>query len=159
MKRRRTMRKFFAIPLVCLVALAVATAASSQPLARTFVVPLTAAAEVPGCAATDRSDRGVALFRIVDAASGTVEYMVISTNLPGDIVGSPGLHIHGPAPVGQTAGVIQGLELTGAEVGVVAKGTFTNPALLAAALENPELFYVNVHTTTCPSGAIRGQLA
>ena len=49
--------------------------------------------------------------------------------------------------------------LTGNEVGVIAAGTFTNPDLVADALENPELFYVNIHTTTCPSGAIRGQLA
>lgn len=152
------MRKLFVIPLVCLVALTVATAASSRPLARTFAVQLTAAEEVPLCAATDRSDRGVALFKIVDAAAGTVEYRIISTDLPGEIVGSPGLHIHGPAPAGAIAGVVQGLQLTGAEVGVVAEGTFTNPALVAAALENPELFYVNVHTTSCPAGAIRGQL-
>ena len=152
------MRKLFVIPLVCLIALTVATAASSQPLARTFAVQLTAAEEVPLCAATDRSDRGVALFKIVDAAAGTVEYRIVSTDLPGEIVGSPGLHIHGPAPAGAIAGVFQGLQLTGAEVGVVAEGTFTNPALVAAALENPELFYVNVHTTSCPAGAIRGQL-
>lgn len=152
------MRKLYVIPLVCLGALAVATAAFSQPLARTFAVSLSASEEVPGCAATDQSDRGVALFKIVDATAGTVEYKVVSTNLPGDIVGSPGLHIHGPAPAGATTGVIQGLELTGAEVGVVAEGTFTNPALVAAALEHPELYYVNVHTTACPPGAIRGQL-
>ena len=114
------MRKLFVIVLVCLVALTVATAASSRPLARTFAVQLTAAKEVPLCAATDRSDRGVALFKIVDAASGTVNYRIVSTDLPGEIVGSPGLHIHGPATSGAIAGVVQGLQLTGAEVGVVA---------------------------------------
>jgi hypothetical protein len=152
------MRKLYAISSLVLVSLTVAAGAWSQPLARTFAVPLTADAEVPGCAATDQGDRGVALFTIVDPATGTVEYKVVSTDLPGDIVGSPGLHIHGPAPAGATAPVIQGLALTGAEVGVVAEGTFTNPELVAAALENPQLFYVNVHTTTCPAGAIRGQL-
>jgi CHRD domain len=152
------MRKLYAIPAVFLVALTVATTALSHPHARTFAVHLSAADEVPLCAHTNHGDRGVALFRIVDAASGTVEYKVISTDLPGEIVGSPGIHIHGPAPAGATAPVVQPLTLTGAEVGIVAKGTFTNPALVAAALESPELYYVNVHTTVCPEGAIRGQL-
>jgi hypothetical protein len=152
------MRKLNAVPAVLLVALAVATTALSQPLARTFAAPLRAADEVPACAATDRSDRGVALFRIVDAATGTVDYKVISTDLPGEIVGSPGIHIHGPAPAGETAPVVQPLTPTGTEVGIVAAGTFSNPALVAAALANPELYYVNVHTTVCPAGAIRGQL-
>jgi CHRD domain-containing protein len=152
------MRKLYAFPAVLVVALTVATTALSQPLARTFAVQLTAADEVPECAATNRSDRGVALFRIIDPAGGTVEYRVISTNLPGEIVGSPGIHIHGPASAGSTAPVLQPLTPTGAEVGIVAAGTFSNPALVAAALENPELYYVNVHTTVCPEGAVRGQL-
>lgn len=152
------MRKLYAIPAVLLVALTVATTAPSQPLARTFAVQLTAADEVPECAATNRSDRGVALFRIIDAAAGTVGYRVISTDLPGEIVGSPGIHIHGPAAAGATAPVVQPLTPTGGEVGIVAAGTFSNPALVAAALANPELYYVNVHTTVCPAGAVRGQL-
>jgi hypothetical protein len=152
------MQKLYAIPAAFLLALTVAAAAFSQPLARTFAVPLRASEEVPECAATNQSDRGVALFRIVDASAGTVEYRVVSTNLPGEIVGSPGIHIHGPAPAGANADVVQPLTPTGAEVGIVAEGTFSNPELVAAALENPELFYLNVHTTVCPAGAIRGQL-
>ena len=152
------MRKLYAIPGLLLVALTVAAGASSQPLARTFAVQLTAAQEVPTCAAANKSHRGVALFKIVDATAGTVSYKVISTNLPGNIVGSPGAHIHGPAPGGTPAGIVQPLTLTGNEVGVVAEGTFTNPALLAAVLANPQLYYVNVHSTTCPPGVIRGQL-
>ncbi len=55
--------------------------------------------------------------------------------------------------------MLQPLTLTGAEVGIVAEGTFTNPQLLAAILANPQLYYVNLHSTTCPGGVIRGQLA
>ena len=152
------MKKLCGIVVASLAALAIATPATSQSLDRTFVVQLTATEEVPLCAATDQSDRGVALFQIVDFAAGIVEYTVIATDLPGTLAGAPGAHIHGPAPAGDTAGIVQPLTLTGVEVGVIATGTFTNPQLVAAALENPELFYVNVHTTTCPDGAIRGQV-
>lgn len=152
------MKKFCGIVVVSLAVLVMATPAASQSLQRTFVVQLTATEQVPLCAAADASDRGVALFRIVDVEAGIVEYRVIASDLPGTLAGAPGIHIHGPAPAGQNAGIVQALDLTGAEVGVIAEGTFSNPELVAAALENPELFYVNVHTTACPGGAIRGQL-
>jgi hypothetical protein len=153
------MSKLYAIAVGALVALVTAASASSQQLARTFAIPLSAAAEVPGCPATDSSDRGVALFKIVDLEAGTVKYKVIASDLPGTLAGGLGAHIHGPAPAGETADILEPLELTGAEVGVIAAGTFTDPDLVADALANPELFYVNVHTTTCPGGAIRGQFA
>jgi hypothetical protein len=152
------MKKLCGIVVVSLAALAMATPVASQSLERTFVVQLSASEQVPVCAATDESDRGVALFRIVDVEAGIVEYEVIATDLPGTLAGAPGVHIHGPAPAGQNADIVQPLDLTGAEVGIIAEGTFTNPELVAAALENPELFYVNVHTTACPGGAIRGQI-
>ena len=153
------MWKAYAIVGAVLAALVAAASASSQPLARTFAIPLSAAEEVPDCPATNEGDRGVALFEIVDVAAGIVEYKVIASDLPGELAGAPGVHIHGPAPAGRTAGIVEPLTRTGAEVGVIASGTFTDAELVADALANPELFYVNVHTTTCPAGAIRGQFA
>ena len=46
----------------------------------------------------------------------------------------------------------------GAENGVVARGSFTDAALVAAIQANADNYYVNVHTTICPTGVIRGQL-
>ena len=149
------MRKLYVIATGLLVALMVAAGASSQSVARTHVVKLTAAEEVPTCAAASKRHHGVALFKVTNATTGTVSYKVISTNLPGNLVGA---HIHGPAPAGTTAPVLQPLTLTGNEVGIVAQGTFTNPALVAAINANPQLYYVNVHSTTCPPGVIRGQI-
>jgi hypothetical protein len=149
------MKKLLGLVVVSLAALAVVTPATSQSLNRTFVVQLNASEEVPLCAAADASDRAVALFQIVDVAAGVVEYSIVASDLPGSLTGA---HIHGPAPVGDTADVVQALDLTGAEVGVIAAGTFTNAQLVAAALANPELFYVNVHTSSCLPGAIRGQI-
>jgi hypothetical protein len=54
--------------------------------------------------------------------------------------------------------IVQGLELTGRERGLVAAGTATNPALAEAILADPANYYVNVHTTVCPPGTLRGQL-
>ncbi len=153
------MRKLYVVLVGLLATLATAASAPSQPLKRTFAIPLTAAEEVPVCPATNPGDRGVALFKIIDVAAGTVEYKVIATDLPGTLAGGPGAHIHGPAPAGETAGVVEPLTLTGAEVGIIAAGTFTDADLVADALEDPELFYVNVHTTICPEGAARGQFA
>jgi CHRD domain len=149
------MKTFLGILVLSLVALAVAMPATSQSLNRTFVVQLSASEEVPLCAATDSSDRAVALFKIVDVAAGVVEYTIVASDLPGTLTGA---HIHGPALAGDTASILQPLDLTGAEVGVIAAGTFTDAQLVAEALANPELFYVNVHTTTCLPGAIRGQI-
>jgi hypothetical protein len=48
---------------------------------------------------------------------------------------------------------------TGLNTGLVAAGTTTDPTVAAAILANPANYYVNVHTTQCPTGTIRGQLA
>jgi hypothetical protein len=116
---------------------------------------LTAEDEVPLCAAATNASRGHFVAHVVDATAGTVEWELVASNLPGDIVAA---HIH-VAPFGVPGPVVQGLPPTaGAENGVIGTGTFTNPALVAAIGANPANYYVNVHTTTCPPGAIRGQL-
>jgi hypothetical protein len=136
-----------------------AVAVADQPAARTFLAVLTAQQEVPLCATATTSARGQALFHVIDEATGEVRYKLVANNLPGDIVAA---HIH-LAPSGVAGPVVQPLPLTpGAENGVIGRGSFTNPALLAAIRANPELYYVNVHTAPagvgCPSGVIRGQL-
>ena len=66
-------------------------------------------------------------------------------------------HIHRAAP-GVRGGIVVGLSApdgTGAARGCVAD---RDEALLREILTSPESFYVNVHTTDFPAGAIRGQL-
>ena len=145
----------FVVP-VALVAAAVALAGA--PPATTFVAVLSVEEEVPLCAAATNAARGVATFHVKDEASGTVEFQIVANNLPGDIVAA---HVH-IAPKGVAGPVVQPLPLTpGEEQGVVAEGSFSNPALVSAIRANPDGFYVNVHTSLpegCPSGVIRGQL-
>jgi CHRD domain len=121
----------------------------------TFVAVLTAAEEVPLCGPATNAARGVAVLHVRDQAAGTVEYTLVANNLPGTLTAA---HIH-VAPPGEPGPVVQPLPLTpGAENGVVGQGTFSNPALLAALQAQPGAYYVNVHSTACGPGVIRGQL-
>jgi hypothetical protein len=130
-------------------------ARAEPPPPRTFVAVMTADQEVPPCAPATEAARGVAVFHVLDQASGLVGYRVVANNLPGTITVA---HIHPGAP-GQANPPVQPLDLTpGAENGVIGAGTFEDPALLAAIQADPGAFYVNVHSDVCGPGVIRGQL-
>ncbi len=132
-----------------------AVALAAQPPARTFVAVLNADEAGAGCLVATNAARGNFVAHVVDEATGTVEWKLVANNLPGNIVAA---HIH-RAPKGIAGPVVQPTPPTpGEENGVVGRGTFSNPALVAALRANPDGFYVNVHTTVCPGGAIRGQL-
>jgi hypothetical protein len=89
----------------------------------------------------------------------------VAFKLPAPIAGpSTGAHIHAQdptTPTGLTGPIVVHFERTGLNTGLVAEGTATtttDPLLAAKILANPENYYVNVHTTACPTGTIRGQL-
>jgi hypothetical protein len=151
------MPKLFAVFAVGIVALALGPVAAAQDRAHTvFVAALSTENEVPGCPAGEESGAaGRAIVRI-DEDTGEITYRVVARRLPGTIAGSPGAHIHVGA-AGEMGPVVQALELTGRDRGLVATGTATNPALAEAIVADPANYYVNVHTTVCPGGAIRGQ--
>ena len=152
------MPKLFAALAVIVVGIALGPAANAQDRVPTkFVTALSAENEVPGCPAGEESGAGGRAIVRIDEDSGEITYRVVARRLPGTIAGSPGAHIHVGA-AGDMGPVVQGLELTGRERGLVATGTVTNPALAEAIVADPANYYVNVHTTVCPGGAIRGQL-
>jgi hypothetical protein len=152
---RNGMRELYAVLAATIIGLAaVPVALAEEPDPRTFVVVLTAEEEVPRCAAAANDSRGVAIFKVLDEATGLVSYKVVANNIPGTITAA---HIH-PGTKGSANPFVQATPLTpGAENGVVGEGTFTNPALVEAIRTNPQAFYFNVHSTACPSGVIRGQ--
>src|SRR5437867_4774944 len=130
-------------------------AVADAPPPTTFVAVLNADEEVPHCAAATDASRGLAVFHVTDEATGTVEWKLVANNLPGTPVAA---HIH-LAPKGTAGTVVQPLPPTpGEENGVIGEGTFTNKALLTAVRLNPQNYYVNVHSTVCGAGVIRGQL-
>jgi len=133
----------------------VPVAGADQPPAKTFVAVMTAAEEVPHCAQATNAARGVAIFHVRDEATGTVDFEVIANNLPGTITAA---HVH-MAPKGVAAPPLVPLPPTpGVEHGVVARGSFSSPGGVATIRAHPDQFYVNVHTSVCPPGVIRGQL-
>jgi hypothetical protein len=143
----------FTAGLATLFAATVALADPSAPT--TFVAVLTAEDEVPLCAPAGNDARGVAVFHVLDEATGLVSYRLVANNIPGNTTAA---HIH-VAPKGTAGPVLQPLAFTpGGEQGVIGEGTFTNPVLLAAIRANPQNYYVNVHSTVCGAGVIRGQL-
>jgi CHRD domain len=100
--------------------------------------------------------RGPAQIKLF--ADNTLEFKITVQNPAGEtfILG----HIH-QAPVGVNGPIVVNLLGTISESGTLLKfeGTRDVPADIAAALrENPAGFYVNLHTTIDPTGAMRGQL-
>jgi hypothetical protein len=146
---------YAALGILAAALVAVGVAVADPPPPTTFVAPMDTAQEVPGCPPAGNDARGLAIFHVVDQATGTVEFKLVANNLPGNIVAA---HIH-VGPRGVAGPVVQATPPTpGAENGVIAEGSFSNPTLLAAMQANPQAYYVNVHTNLCPAGAIRGQL-
>ena len=153
------MNRFFGLGLLSAVALVVvAVALAAQPRAKTFVAVLSASEEVPLCATATNASRGHFTAHVVDETTGTVEYKVVASNLPGSLTVG---HIHF-APTGVAGPVVQALAIVpGADNGVVAAGSFANPVLVGLMRANPQNYYVNVHTggaDGCPPGVVRGQL-
>jgi CHRD domain len=150
------MTKLIAAFTAGLATLFAATGALADPSApTTFVAVLTAEDEVPLCAPAGTDARGVAVFHVLDEATGLVSYKLVANNIPGNTTAA---HIH-IAPKGTPGPVLQPLPFTGGEEqGVIGEGTFTNPTLLAAIRANPQNYYVNVHSSVCGPGVIRGQL-
>jgi phage tail sheath protein FI len=147
---------------------------SNQPVV--FTSQLSASNEVPPVSNSESSARGTAIvtFNVTRDASGaitdgTVTWEVSLNSFPAGARANL-MHIHGPnGPVGVNQPVFINSGLTAATgVDVSSGGTATinlqavtgptvTPANLQAVIDNPQNFYVNVHTTANPGGAVRGQ--
>ncbi len=128
----------------------------SQPLAaartggRPLTATLTGATEVPGPGDADGS--GTATIRL-NPGQGRVCFVLTASNIT---LPASGAHIH-VAPAGTPGPVVVGLsppDATGVSSGCVS----ASRAVIKAILKNPSGYYVNIHTSDFPAGAIRGQL-
>jgi hypothetical protein len=149
----KLLKVFVVVLAAAALALLVTPAANAEQLT-TFVAQLSAENEVPVCEpAVDSGASGVAVVQI-NAETGEISYRVVAFNLPDTVTAA---HIH-PGAAGLANPPTQGFDLTGLSTGLVAQGTAINPTLAAEIIASPENFYVNVHTTECGPGAVRGQL-
>jgi hypothetical protein len=148
--RRRTFLVGVCVGLVAALVLSVGALADDG--GRPFTTTLTGAAEVPGPGDPDGS--GTALLRL-NPGLGQVcfELSVSGITLP-----ATGAHIHvGTAT--EAGPVVVGLippDASGTSSGCVS----AEADLIKAIMQNPENYYVNVHTVPLyAAGAVRGQLS
>lgn len=167
-------KRFLALTAVGLAAaIAVPTIAfgnaRSDPAAKAantpFVALLSGAAEVlnttPGAETRDPDGAGSAAVTFdLAAATPNVCWDLTYSNLTGIPAAA---HIHGPAAAGANAGVVIGFTpfTTLTANGASACRPLTAPEAIVAAdiVVNPANYYVNIHTSDFPGGAIRGQLS
>jgi CHRD domain len=125
-----------------------------QPASKTGGRPLTAtltgAAEVPGPG--DTNGTGTATLKL-NQGRGKVCFVLTARNIT---LPATGAHIHVGA-AGIAGDVV--VPLTPPDASGVSAGCVTaTRATIKAIKKNPSLYYVNIHTSDFPAGAIRGQL-
>jgi CHRD domain len=86
----------------------------------------------------------------------TLSYTINWSGLTGNPVG---MHVHGLAPTGFAAPVLQNISTTG----LTASGSRSGTLLVDGVVIKEEsllsgLYYINIHTATFPGGEIRGQI-
>jgi hypothetical protein len=152
MIRRKLLLRIGVLALVCsLAALALPGAALAD--GTKLSTDLTGAEEAPGPGDPDAT--GTADLTL-NQGTGTVCYDLTWANIDGTVVAA---HIHrGPAgvagPVVVPLFVNQSFAGTGSDSACVT----ADRALIKDIRKNPTAYYVNVHSSVFPAGAIRGQL-
>lgn len=143
------MRRLIVLGLaLAMLALPAAVSAGGRP----FVVPMIGAEEFPVSGDPDGS--GTAWFS-VNYGQMEICYTLFVEDI---VLPASAAHIH-KAPAGSAAPPVVPLtapDATGWSSGCAA---VSDAALLKDILQNPQDYYVNVHNSVYPGGAVRGQLS
>ncbi|MDQ3987147.1 MAG: CHRD domain-containing protein [Actinomycetota bacterium] len=145
------------ILIAALVALGAVAILSAVPAAATgtkLFTTMSGAEEAPGPGDPDAT--GEALIRLNQGA-GTVCYRLSWSDIDGTVTAS---HIH-KAPAGSPGGIVVPLFVNESFAGTDSDSgctTGVDSGLIKDIRKNPQDYYVNVHSTVFPPGAIRGQL-
>jgi len=108
-------------------------------------------ATLTGTVGGDPDGTGTALVRL-NPGLGVVCYRLSGSNI---LLPATAAHIHR----GSTAAIVVGLSAPDASGTAQGCTTGVARALVKEILQDPSAFYVNVHTTDYPGGAIRGDLS
>jgi len=147
------MRKYISLALVTiLVMVGVMAYGSGRALAdnggRPISVDMAGSQEVPPA---DPDGTGTASFTF-NPGLGQVCFELTAQN----IVTATAAHIH-RAPVGVVGPIV--VPLVPPSSGTSSGCTSADRALVLDIIQNPDAYYVNVHNSVYPGGAIRGQLS
>ena len=147
------MKKFTILHMVLIVLTVLALASIAADGGRKFTTTLTGAAEIPGPGDPDGS--GTAMITL-NPGTGEVcwEIQVSGIALP-----ATGAHIHLINPATGFGGVVVPLSPAPDETGQSSGCTTADRELIKDIMKNPEKYYVNVHSTEFPAGAVRGDLS
>jgi hypothetical protein len=149
MMKRLSLLTFLAALAVVLVACAPAASNDGSSFSRA----LTPAAEVPAPTLNGAMPSG----NVTAVLNSDARTLTVSGNFSGLTGPATGAHIHGPAPEGESAGVVFPLRVDNAASGSLS-GTWENMTAEQVQQLRDGLYYVNVHTEMNPPGEIRAQL-
>jgi hypothetical protein len=127
---------------------AAAVAGDADQGGRPLTAILTGEQETPPA---DLGGHGTALITL-NQGQGQVCWEITVSNLSAPVIAA---HIH-VAPFGVPGPIV--VPLSAPVNGFSSGCASADPALIKAIRQHPENYYVNVHTTAFPGGAVRGQL-
>ena len=143
------MKKQIALLFIFSLAIFAGTVSAQEDTGRPLSATLTGAAEVPGPG--DADGTGSASIRLNQGKKQVCFDLTVA-----NIVTATAAHIHrGSATAAGPVVVTLTAPATGTSSGCVDN---VSVALIKEIRQNPENFYVNVHNTAFPNGAVRGQL-
>ena len=145
MKRQTLLRSLVAVGAVALLATGCAMRPSSK--IDIFEARLSGAQEVPPVTTSGSGQAELQWNR----ESNVLSWKVTFTGLSGEVTGA---HIHGPASMGENAGVVIPF-MTGISGTITGQTNLTSAQALDLAAGR---WYVNIHTSANPGGEIRGQI-
>jgi hypothetical protein len=87
-------------------------------------------------------------------ATNVLQYNITWSGLTGSVTG---MHFHGPAAAGVSAGILVSLNVTNSAATGSGSGTVTVSDEVESALMSGNVYY-NIHTALYPAGEIRGQV-
>jgi hypothetical protein len=156
-------RRLVSIAVLTLVlsaagAVMAASGALADEKTATFTIQLSGAAEVCPTAPRTCGGPGTGTATItIDRNARTLCYAITTQNVALPLLAA---HIHA-APAGEAGDVVIPLFTQPVNAATVGPTCLTglDKNLLKDIIRNPENYYVNVHNTPFPNGAVRGQLA